>query len=255
MPYWCDTWGFKISIEKTVAVLFTRSPEKPVIQLDIDGKPVKVEKSTKFLGVFFDQQLTWNNHINHVVSKCNKRLNLMRAVSGTRWGATHRALISIYRAVIRSVLDYGAAAYDSASASQLRKIDRIQYSALRLCCGAMKGSAAFTLQVECGETPLHLRRLQQQIKFAVKVKATPNHVAKSIFDNHWTTHYGIFGNNDRHSHKSRTVLRRARQHRRQSSNTGQHSTVDRRCTTDRHNFVAESQQTGVARYLTGTGVV
>lgn len=197
LQHWCDTWGFKISVEKTVAVLFTRSPEKPAIQLDIEGKTVKVEKSAKFLGVVFDQQLTWNNHINHVVSKCNKRLNLMRAVSGTSWGATHRALIAIYRALIRSVLDYGAAAYDSASASQLRKIDSIQYSALRLCCGAMKGSAASALQVECGEMPLHLRRLQQQIKFAVKVKATPNHVAKSIFDDHWTTHYGIFGTNNR----------------------------------------------------------
>jgi len=72
LQHWCDTWGFKISVEKTVAVLFTRSPEKPAIQLDIEGKTVKVEKSAKFLGVVFDQQLTWNNHINHVVSKCNK---------------------------------------------------------------------------------------------------------------------------------------------------------------------------------------
>ena len=32
--------------------------------------------------------------------------------------------------------------------------------------------------------------LQQQIRFAVENKATPNHVTKSIFDDHCTTHYG-----------------------------------------------------------------
>jgi len=54
----------------------------------------------------------------------------------------------------------------------------------------MKGTAATTVQVECAETPLRLRRLYQQIKFAIKVKATPTHVAKHVFEDHWTTHYG-----------------------------------------------------------------
>ena len=36
------------------------------------------------------------------------------------------------------------------------------------------------------------RRLQQQIKFAVKVKETTSHIAKNVFDDHWTTHYGRF---------------------------------------------------------------
>jgi len=109
---WCDTWGFKISPEKTVAVLFTRSSQKPSVKLDIQGRTVKIENSAKFLGVIFDRQLTWYQHIDYFVSKCNKRLNLMRAVSGARWGATHRSLITIYRTLIRSILDYGAAAYD-----------------------------------------------------------------------------------------------------------------------------------------------
>ena len=76
------------------------------------------------------QRLTTSEQIDNVTSKCRKRLNLMRAISGTRWGATTKSLITIYRAVIRSVLDYGATAYDSASSSQLQKLDRIQYSAL-----------------------------------------------------------------------------------------------------------------------------
>ena len=208
---WCDAWGFKISAEKLVAILFTRSSDKPAIQLEIDGKRVKVENSAKFLGVIFDQQMTWQQHIDYLVGKCNKRLNLMRAISGTRRGATHRSLITIYRTLIRSVIDYGAAAYDSASASQLQRIDSIQYSALRLCCGAMKGTAAAALQVECGEIPLQLRRLQQQIKFASKVKATPTHVAKSIFDERRSLDDSLRqlrNQRQTHSRESQPLLRR-----------------------------------------------
>ena len=121
----------------------------------------------------------------------------MRAVSGTRWGADHKSLLTIYRTLVRSVLDYGAAAYDSASTTQLQKLDRVQYSALKLCYGAMTTTAASALQVESGETPLKLRRLQQQIKFAINVKATTAHVAQNVLEDHWTTHYGRFNDNNR----------------------------------------------------------
>jgi len=59
----------------------------------------------------------------------------------------------------------------------------------------MTTTSASTLQVECGEAPLRLLRLQQQIKFAVKVKATSSHIAMNVFDDHWTTHYGRFSDN------------------------------------------------------------
>ena len=61
----------------------------------------------------------------------------------------------------------------------------------------MKTTSASTLQVECGEAPLRLRRQQQQIKFAVKVKLTSSHIAKNVFDDHWTTHYGYFTDNNK----------------------------------------------------------
>ena len=192
LQQWCDKRGFKISTEKTVAVLFSQATQRPDIKLHINRMPIKTEKLARFFGVVLDQHLTWSEHVNYVTSKCSRRLNLVRAISDTRSGATTKSLIAIYRALIRSVLDYGAMAYDSASSSQLQKLDRIQYSALKLCCGAMTTTSASALQVECGEAPLRLRLLQQQNKFGVKVKPTTSHIAKNVFDDHWTTHCGRF---------------------------------------------------------------
>ena len=97
-----------------------------------------------------------------------------------------------YRSLIRSVIDYGAIAYDNASESQLAKLDSIQYQALKISTGAMVATPLATLQVQCEEPPLQLRRLKQQIQYAIKVRSSTNHVAKSVFMEHWTQHYGKF---------------------------------------------------------------
>jgi len=94
------------------------------------------------------KRLTWKQHIDNLIVKSKKRLNLMRAVSGWDWGASHNSLLTIYRTLIRSILDYGAIAYDSTTDTHLTRLDRVQHSALSLCCGAMKGTPTSALEVE-----------------------------------------------------------------------------------------------------------
>ena len=103
---WCDTWGFKISLEKTVAVVFSHRTHTN-IDLKINNHLVKIDNKAKFLGLVFDSKLNWNEHIKYLEEKCKKRLNLMRAVSGNTWGANKKSLLTIYRSLIRSVIDYG----------------------------------------------------------------------------------------------------------------------------------------------------
>jgi len=62
-----------------------------------------------------------------------------------------------------------------------------QYSITeRIACGSVHGTAAAALQVDTGEPPLQIRRLQQQIQCAAKVKNDDNHPANSVFKPHWT---------------------------------------------------------------------
>jgi len=59
---WCDEWGFKLSTEKSVAVMFSLKTTPPV-KLTIDNTEISIQKSAKFLGVIFDHQLRWTEHI------------------------------------------------------------------------------------------------------------------------------------------------------------------------------------------------
>ena len=128
-----------------------------------------------FLGLIFDSKLTWNAHIAYIEEKCRKRLNLMRMVSGQSFGCCKTTLLTIYKALIRSVLDYGAIAFDSTSTANKHKLDVIQRKALKIACGAFCTTSAAALQVETGEMPLDCRRQQQQLNYTIKIKAKQHH--------------------------------------------------------------------------------
>ena len=113
----------------------------------------------------------------------------MRAVSGYNWGASKRALLLIYKSLIRSVIDYGDVVYSAANKSNLDKISSVHTDALRLCCGIVKGTAALALQNECGEMPLQNRRLQNSVKLGAKVLGKPYHIGRSAYQSHWTNEY------------------------------------------------------------------
>ena len=62
-----------------------------------------------------------------------------------------------------------------------RVYDSIQFQALKICCGSMIGTDALSLQVECGEHPLDLRRRKLTANHAIRSLATPNNSVKNCY--------------------------------------------------------------------------
>ena len=164
---WADAWGFKLSGQKTVCVAFNcaKLPSANVKKLFIGNQVINFSACAKFLGMIFDHKLNWVKHIDDLVSRCNKDLNLMRYLSGTSYGADKSTLIKLYTALIRRKIDYGCQAYNSASKNQLKRVERIQNAALRIVTGAYKGTPALSLNVECNMPPLEFRRQEMQLKY------------------------------------------------------------------------------------------
>ncbi|MCG8096109.1 MAG: reverse transcriptase-like protein, partial [Candidatus Thiodiazotropha endolucinida] len=164
---WAKTWGFKISADKTESVVFNYQykPNETVKKLKLGDREIQFKTESKFLGMTFDNKLTWEKHITNIVQRCKKDLNLMRYISGTKYGADKITLRKIYTTLIRSKIDYGCQAYSSASKAQLERLDRIQAAALRIITGAYKSSANVDVQIECNMPPLKLRRDELILKY------------------------------------------------------------------------------------------
>ena len=134
MNKWVQENGFRFSVSKTECVHFTNQTGvfmEPDIK--VDGTSIKVADEAKFLGLVFDRRLTFRAHVKYLKTVCDKALNVLRVVGHTDWGADKVVLLRLYRALVRSKLDYGCIVCGSASKSVLRTLDAVHHAGLRIC--------------------------------------------------------------------------------------------------------------------------
>ena len=77
----------------------------------------------------------------------------------------------LYWAIVRSELDYGCIVYGTASNTNLRQLDSIHNSGLRLALGAFCTSPIFSLYTEANATPMEERRLKLSMHYYVNTRA------------------------------------------------------------------------------------
>ena len=180
---WCNLNGPKISSTKTHYNIFTKKNINydPIIMFN--GVPLQRKETVKYLGVTFDTKLTWNAHISDVVGRCQQPLNMMRKVARHDWGGDRASLKMMYIGLIRSIIDYACFLYSNAADGHLQKIDRIQYQAIRIITGNMKGTICDNLEAEVHLMPLRFRRQLLALRYFSKISRMPRHPVKILYDN------------------------------------------------------------------------
>ena len=81
------------------------------------------------------------------------------------WELIERFYYVLYRALIRSKLDYGCSVYGSARPSYIKRLDTVHNQGLRLCLGAFRTSPVQSLYVEANESPLDMRRTRLFLQY------------------------------------------------------------------------------------------
>ena len=124
-------------------------------EIKLKEKELQFQANPKFLGIMFDKKLTWNAHIQDIRNRCRQTINILKSIAGTSWGNAKKTPLMFYRSLIRSLLDYGYEAYDSASKSSKQVLNSMQYRymSLRICAGVLHGTPLAALQVEINEPP------------------------------------------------------------------------------------------------------
>jgi ribonuclease HI len=172
---WIIKNGFSLSPSKSQIVVFTNKHRVPPTSISIDREEIPVKESIRFLGIVLQRKLSWNMNIDSIIAKCEKNLNIIKAVSRVWWGAHPSTLKTLYIALIRSHLEYGAFLMEPLPHYLSLKLDRVQAKCLRIILGAMRSSPLIALQAECVEMPLFLRRKSSAHRFLIKKMNQCNH--------------------------------------------------------------------------------
>nr|XP_012153232.1 PREDICTED: uncharacterized protein LOC105664225 [Megachile rotundata] len=128
--------GLGLAPEKTDILIFS-SPTIPPNSVSIDLGDVFISNKaqTKFLGIYIDNQLTFSKHIQYLETQCSSVCNIIRYLRGVWWGCDPQTLISIYKALIRSRVEYGIGWYFPLTKHLTQRLERIQTSALKIALG------------------------------------------------------------------------------------------------------------------------
>lgn len=104
--------GLDLAPQKTILIHCNNKnilPGDTVI--NIGNVTIKSSESVRFLGVIFDYKLSFVPHINKLLSKCQRALNIIKFIRRTWWGADPSTLLIFYKSFVRSLIDYGCFIY------------------------------------------------------------------------------------------------------------------------------------------------
>ena len=83
LPEWLGDNNLVLNVSKTKCVLFTSQRHKErdcILNLNLLGKFISCETSFKYLGMVFDNFMTWKAHADHVCKKVASRVNILCCV-------------------------------------------------------------------------------------------------------------------------------------------------------------------------------
>ncbi|CAF4948803.1 unnamed protein product, partial [Rotaria socialis] len=96
-----------------------------IIPIKIGNISIPFETTHKVLGMTLDApKLTWKPHIDRIKTESINRLQTLKAVTGTTWGADRKMLKMMFKSFVLSKINYGSILYDSASETNLKSLDR-----------------------------------------------------------------------------------------------------------------------------------
>lgn len=153
---WAQRTGSRFTEEKTELIHLTRKRSEQLQgQVIMSGKTVEPSPTAKLLGVIFDQELRWKEHIQQAIKRATK---VGIALGGLRHLRPEQ-MQQLYRACVTPVVDYASTVWHDPlrDKTHLRHLNSVQRTSLIRILSAFRTVATATLEVEAHILPTHLR--------------------------------------------------------------------------------------------------
>jgi len=176
-----DKWYLKMNMTKTVSSVFHLSTLKSYMEprVVVDGVTLRVDPNPTYLGITLDRSLTYVNHCRNAGHKAQKRVNLLRKLAGTTWGANTALLRTTALALVFSAAEYGAPVF-TRSSKNVAYIDVPLRAAMRVVAGVNQCTENAWLPVMSAIEPPHVRREKATQKWLAKAKTAGDTPLKQI---------------------------------------------------------------------------
>ncbi|CEL10491.1 Putative Reverse transcriptase [Aspergillus calidoustus] len=177
---WARRTGSSFAAEKTELIHLTRSKRQHAVgQITMNGKTTKPANTAKLLGVIFDKEMRWKEHVQQAVKRAT-RVNI------TLGGLRHlrpEQMRQLYQACVTPIVDYASTVWHKPLRDKihLRTLGTVQRTALIRILSAFRTVSTPALEAEAHILPTHLRLKQRAQIVAACLSTLPkDHPAQSV---------------------------------------------------------------------------
>jgi len=157
--------------------LLTLTRQKNIsININVNGNIIESSDCVKLLGVLFDSNLSFNNHISSLCKKVGKQVNALCRMSRV---LNTESMMNIYNSFIMSNFNYATTVWQICGKVNARKIEKLQKRALRIMFKDYDNDYV-TLLNRANKATLHLQSLR---KMAIMIFKIMNNMAKPLCAN------------------------------------------------------------------------
>ena len=156
---WLLKWRLKMNASKCGYIVFSNvgTHEKITFNLSLPDGKIPYNHNPIFLGVTFDEHLTFQNHINSLKLRALKRLNIIKILCHKSWHLSKDTLKGVYNALVGSIFTYSFFMAANVSATNLEKLQVIQNRAIRCIYKLEWNSSNYLLYPISGVLPVKKR--------------------------------------------------------------------------------------------------
>lgn len=124
---WCELHSLELSVNKCNFIMFKLVKNiKHIPRIKINNGSIKYTKELKYLGLIFDNNLSWIPHLNNLKNKIDHLNYKIKNIAKATWGLQPKIVKNIYYLVIEKMILYGATIWYKPYAKIKAKISQLQ---------------------------------------------------------------------------------------------------------------------------------
>ena len=117
---WANRWLVTFNPNKTESVCFSRKRSNNKPPLLMNNTLIKDVKEHKHLGVVLQSNAKWKTQVESIITKCQKRLNIL---SSLKFKFKRSTLETLYKSFIRPCMEYGNDIWCNCTLEQKRELE------------------------------------------------------------------------------------------------------------------------------------
>lgn len=129
---WSKDNSMKINASKTKEILVSfKKVMPPVPHITVNGEEIERVSHCKLLGVYLNDQLNWNTHVDQIFKRASQRLHFLSCLKRSKLSCTD--LVKVYTSLVRPVTEYACQVWHPGlTIHQTQLIESLQERALKI---------------------------------------------------------------------------------------------------------------------------